>query len=123
MGKGNPNIREISKATQYKPGESGNPNGRPPGSKSFKTILNHYLNKQVNVKNPITVDKSPTELRDIICLRLNDFAVNRRHSEKSLKAIQEIMDRIDGKPIQSVHQTGDMNLTIGESEELKDAKP
>lgn len=28
---GNPNIREINKATRFKPGQSGNPTGRRPG--------------------------------------------------------------------------------------------
>jgi hypothetical protein len=29
----NPNLTEVSKATQWKPGVSGNPNGRAPGSR------------------------------------------------------------------------------------------
>jgi hypothetical protein len=29
----NPNLVEVSKATQWKPGVSGNPNGRPVGSR------------------------------------------------------------------------------------------
>jgi hypothetical protein len=30
--RGNPNIREVSKGTRFKPGESGNPGGRAKGS-------------------------------------------------------------------------------------------
>jgi len=29
----NPNLTEVSKATQWKPGQSGNPNGRPVGTR------------------------------------------------------------------------------------------
>jgi uncharacterized protein DUF5681 len=38
--------------TRFKPGQSGNPNGRPKGSKNFATILQQQLTKMVT----ITVD-------------------------------------------------------------------
>lgn len=41
----NPNIREDSKATQWKPGESGNLSGRPPGV-SRATIAKKVLQMQ-----------------------------------------------------------------------------
>jgi|ERR1700761_563618 len=44
MGRGNPNIREVSKATQFKPGQSGNPAGMPKGIKHISTWINQMLN-------------------------------------------------------------------------------
>lgn len=37
------------KETQFKPGKSGNPKGRPPGSKNFSTILNNIMSRSLNV--------------------------------------------------------------------------
>lgn len=40
MGKvGNPNITQIGKETQFKQGQSGNPNGKPKGTKNLATII------------------------------------------------------------------------------------
>ena len=47
VGPGNP-----PRHTRFKPGQSGNPNGRPKGSKNFATILQQQLTKKIT----ITVD-------------------------------------------------------------------
>jgi hypothetical protein len=36
-------------ASQFKPGQSGNPNGRPKGAKNFATVLQEELNTAVTV--------------------------------------------------------------------------
>jgi Family of unknown function (DUF5681) len=41
--------------TRFKPGQSGNPNGRPKGSKNFVTTLQQQLRKNVT----ITIDGKP----------------------------------------------------------------
>ena len=38
------------KATQFKPGQSGNPAGRPRGSKNLQTTIQQELGKMVSVK-------------------------------------------------------------------------
>ena len=38
------------KSTQFKPGQSGNPTGRPKGSKNLKTLLERELEKKVTVR-------------------------------------------------------------------------
>lgn len=44
MPSGNPNIREISKATQFKPGNPGG--GKPKGSKHISTWIQELLNDE-----------------------------------------------------------------------------
>jgi len=54
--------------TRFKPGQSGNPNGRPKGSKNFATILQQQLTKMVT----ITVDGKPkrVSVQEVIARRL-----------------------------------------------------
>jgi hypothetical protein len=54
--------------TRFKPGQSGNPNGRPKDSKNFATILQQQLRKKVT----ITVDGKPKRMtvQEVIARRL-----------------------------------------------------
>jgi Family of unknown function (DUF5681) len=54
--------------TRFKPGQSGNPNGRPKGSKNFTTILQQQLTKKIT----ITVDGKPRRMtiQEVIARRL-----------------------------------------------------
>ena len=63
VGPGNP-----PRHTRFKPGESGNPKGRPKGSKNFATILQQQLRKMVT----ITVDGKPKRVavQEVIARRL-----------------------------------------------------
>lgn len=40
------------RATRFKPGESGNPKGRPRGSKNESTILKELLNEKLSLRQP-----------------------------------------------------------------------
>lgn len=46
MPVGNPNIREVSKGTQFKPGQSGNPSGPKPGYKHINTHIQELMNDE-----------------------------------------------------------------------------
>jgi len=63
VGPGNP-----PRHTRFKPGQSGNPKGRPKGSKNFATILQQQLGKMVT----ITVDGKPKRVtvQEVIARRL-----------------------------------------------------
>jgi Family of unknown function (DUF5681) len=45
VGKGRP-----PRSTRFKPGQSGNPRGRPKGAKSLATILHDTLNQKIEVR-------------------------------------------------------------------------
>lgn len=53
----------VGKATQFKPGQSGNPAGRPPGSRNFKTIVRELFEdggidwSKVPIKNARELEK------------------------------------------------------------------
>jgi hypothetical protein len=77
-------------------GETANPHGRPKGSKNLSTILREMLQKDVEIVNEDgSREKMP--LQYVLVRRLIRQAVN----HDNLKAIQEIFDRVEGKPQQS----------------------
>jgi hypothetical protein len=82
---------------KFEPGESGNPNGRPKGSRNLSTILKEMLKEEIEVKNEDgTVEKK--QLQDVIVRKLITQATNKGN----LRAIQEIFDRVEGKAKQEI---------------------
>jgi len=82
---------------QFKPGQSGNPKGRPKGVRNLSTILREMLEQEV----PITTEDGKVErkkLQEILVRKL----INQAVKKENLKAIQEIFDRVEGKPVQRV---------------------
>jgi hypothetical protein len=74
--KGNP-----ENLTPWKPGESGNPKGRPPKEEAVTDILRNTVDKQALVN------------------KLIELALN---GDKT--ALTYCIDRLDGKPRETVHQ-------------------
>lgn len=101
---------------QFIPGESGNPNGRPPRGEALTEILRSRVDK------------------DAIAERLVALAFGET-KEGDMAAIKYIYDRLDGKPIETINQnvhetpkvirferadnpdTGQDIQSVGESEE------
>ena len=92
---------ENLKGHEFKKGQSGNPKGRPAGSISLVKQLQTLLDGDVDVDVFVGRDdegNSVTErmnAQKAIALKLVQSALN-----GDLKAIQDIFDHIDGKPIQ-----------------------
>ena len=78
------------KETQWKPGVSGNPKGRPKGSVSIVKDLR----KKLAAATPGSQDNIAAELADIL------IEMARGRDRVGLSAIQTIMDRVDGPVVQ-----------------------
>ncbi|MHB8499715.1 MAG: DUF5681 domain-containing protein [Candidatus Acidiferrales bacterium] len=100
--RGNRRIAEFGVATRFKPGQSGNPGGRP------KTrILAEMLSALGNEVDPETL-KSYFQI-----------AAERLMSEVfrgNVQAFREFADRIDGRSTQHVELAGGLQVQHGESE-------
>lgn len=77
---------------EWKAGQSGNPNGRPKGTKNRSTLLKAWLSVKTTVKNPLTgIDQKGT-LEDHIVL-----AILKKARSGDVAAFREIMDTVYGK--------------------------
>lgn len=57
-------MSEPPKETRFKKGQSGNPNGRPKGSRNKRTIVKEIIETVVKGKNPITGEEEETPIVD-----------------------------------------------------------
>lgn len=87
----NPNPTPPPEEHQFKPGESGNPEGRKPGTKNMSTILREMLELET------VVDGVKMSYKDSIVRKLIKKA-----DKSDLRAIQEIFDRTEGKAKQEM---------------------
>lgn len=98
---GNPDITKYS----WKPGQSGNPKGRPPGARNITTNLKELLELEIETVDPLTDEKIVMPVAAILNARLVRSAL-----DGSEKAIREIYDRIEGRPKQKLDVTADAKI-------------
>jgi hypothetical protein len=91
----------------FQKGVSGNPNGRPRKGETFAEALERESEELIN--------NGTLSKRDALAKVLYQEA-----SKGNLKAIEMIMDRIDGKPRQTVDQTN-KNVSININQDDADA--
>lgn len=84
----------------FKPGQSGNPNGVPKGTKQLRTILKAMLNEEIEVD--VNGVKTKKKFIDLIIRKLLKKA-----NDGDMRAIEMIFDRMDGKPDQKVDVVSD----------------
>ena len=84
----------------YKKGQSGNPKGRPVGSKNRSSIAKKWLCVEQNLKNPLT-----SELEDMSQEDLMTLALIKKAREGDTQAYQKLMDSAYGAPLQQIEQT------------------
>lgn len=82
--------RHKGKINRFEPGESGNPKGKPPGTKNFSTILRALLEsedrKQGGEGNAFNIPAAKIH-------KLMDA----KNEAVQLKAVQEALERLEGK--------------------------
>lgn len=90
-------------------GEVRNPNGRPKGVPNSKTRYLRLLTLTEKIKNPVT-----GELEEFSIIEQLDMQMIAKARKGDLQAYKEIMDRLEGKPQQSI----DMNLAVDPRKEI-----
>lgn len=73
------------KHTQFKPGQSGNPRGRPKGSRNFKSDLLDVLKKPVQIAENGRKKKISSQLASLLRLREKALAGDARALDKLLE--------------------------------------
>lgn len=104
------------KDTQFKPGKSGNPKGRPKGRKNTYTELSEVLSQKIS----ITMDGKPVKINKRTAILLQ--AVNRA-VKGELRAIQHILPYIlaidaENEHFDAIRET----LSTNDQEILKNLK-
>jgi hypothetical protein len=92
---------------RWKKGESGNPAGRPKGSRNRSTIAKHWLEVNQSLKNPLTGIEETMSQEDLMTL-----ALIKKAREGDVNAYKALMDSGYGSPIQQIDQT--LEQTINE---------
>lgn len=85
----------------FKEGESGNPAGRPKGSRNRSTIVREILELMEKVKNPITNEEQQLTQEEIMTL-----AVLSRARKGDVRAYEALMNSGYGQPKQQTEITG-----------------
>ena len=84
----------------FEKGESGNPNGRPKGTRNRSTIARQWLEVNQNLKNPLTGESENMSQEDLMTL-----ALIKKAREGDVSAYKALMDSGYGAPLQQVEQT------------------
>jgi hypothetical protein len=85
---------------RWEKGESGNPAGRPKGSKNRSTIARQWLEVNQNLKNPLTGENETMSQEDLMTL-----ALIKKAREGDVNAYKALMDSGYGAPVQQIEQT------------------
>jgi len=85
---------------KFEKGESGNPNGRPKGSRNRSTIARQWLEVNQNLKNPLTGENETMSQEDLMTL-----ALIKKARDGDVSAYKALMDSGYGAPVQQVEQT------------------
>jgi hypothetical protein len=85
---------------KWEKGESGNPNGRPKGSRNRSTIARQWLEVNQNLKNPLTGVNETMSQEDLMTL-----ALIKKARDGDVSAYKALMDSGYGAPLQSIENT------------------
>jgi hypothetical protein len=92
--------KEDNLRPAWEKGESGNPHGRPKGSKNRSTIARRWLEVNQSLKNPITGENETMSQEDLMTL-----ALIKKAREGDVNAYKALMDSGYGAPVQQIEQT------------------
>lgn len=94
-------IIKDGEKTRFKPGQTGNPNGRPPGVPNTATRLQRFLNLVQKGKNPVT-----KEDEEFTVAELMDLQQIAKAMKGDTAAWEKLINRLEGMPKQPNEHTG-----------------
>jgi len=97
--------KEDNLRPAWEKGESGNPAGRPKGSKNRSTIARHWLEVNQNLKNPLTGVEETMSQEDLMTL-----ALIKKAREGDVSAYKALMDSGYGSPVQQIDQSIEQSI-------------
>lgn len=92
----------------WKPGQSGNPAGKPKGARHFSTLIKEAITKVAN-------DTGTSD--DVLIIQ----ALVAKAKDGDLKAVDMVLDRVDGKAEQTINLDADVTVNDGLTDEQKEA--
>lgn len=113
----NSKVPEALREHAWKPGQSGNPGGRPRGVKSLTHELMHALDKPVKVNQPLAklAENMGLDIERVTVRELLIYSTLVHAMKGQASVLQHVWDRIDGKVAERIagHDGGPLqdNLT------------
>jgi Family of unknown function (DUF5681) len=102
--------RHPPKGTRFKAGESGNPKGRPKGSRPVGSMLRDIIQQKVSVTEGGKTRKLPAI--EVMFRRLANDAM--RSDQKAIKLLLSLVDRYSESPEAKI----ELNEMLAEDEEI-----
>lgn len=99
---------QKKKDTRFQPGVSGNPAGKPKGARHFSTLIREAIQK-------VAEDTGTSDDKEIV------KALVKKAKEGDLKAVDMVLDRVDGKAEQTITMGGELTINDGLTQEEKEA--
>jgi uncharacterized protein (UPF0371 family) len=109
-----------SEEYKFKPGESGNPNGRPVGRKSFKTIIQEIAEQEINYKD-LKNNKISIKAGEALIISLFAKAIYKKDSQSA----KILMEHAEAKKLEhsgsidTTHKISDEDRTLLERMGIK----
>lgn len=95
--------------TRFKPGQSGNPGGRPKGA-SPRAALRRMLAEKPNEHGEGAETAAIAQRIMEVARSIANGAVDHDKALKVMEAQLRILEQVDGKPVQAIEHTGDVTV-------------